>query len=311
MDKNISSNENEPILSPRLVHGVILSTLILIILGSAIRINHSGLSCPDWPLCYSLYLPTYSKVSILEEQVGYTYSQIILEWGHRVLAAILVGPLVCLLITQNFSRLRHSKYKTVIIIVSLWMLILLSAQIFLGNLTVLEQNIPWSVALHLGAALSLYGLIICTYVFWTPKTKISFISRYLALGAYINSMLLMITGAMTGVLGQYKHESVSQLLNDIDDPILGLERIHWILAFLFCINLLLIVSKVKYYRVHILALIGMECVLGVLHYLIGSTYLLTLAHQVVALLIFSITAFLFWTSILKQSKIEKISLSHE
>ena len=41
----------------------ILSGMLIIVifaqisLGSAVRLTGSGLSCPDWPLCYGLWFP--------------------------------------------------------------------------------------------------------------------------------------------------------------------------------------------------------------------------------------------------------------
>src|SRR5665213_1984940 len=51
------------------------SAFLLAVLGSWVRINGAGMTCPDWPLC------RHALVPVLDGGVA-------LEWSHRVVAVI-------------------------------------------------------------------------------------------------------------------------------------------------------------------------------------------------------------------------------
>ena len=76
----------------------ILSGLLLLLIftqisiGAAVRLTGSGLSCPDWPLCYGLWLPDQDKLSKISD-VNFEFYQVMLEWIHRFNAAVFIAPL--------------------------------------------------------------------------------------------------------------------------------------------------------------------------------------------------------------------------
>ena len=57
-----------------------IAAFALAVLGSWIRINGAGMTCPDWPLCHGAVVPALD-------------GSIVLEWSHRMLA-LLVGVLL-------------------------------------------------------------------------------------------------------------------------------------------------------------------------------------------------------------------------
>ena len=79
-----------------LIKIISLTLLVLIfmqiLLGAWVRLTGSGMSCPDWPLCYGMLIPLPEKVMVIEN-LQYTYYQVFLEWIHRANAAFLIGPL--------------------------------------------------------------------------------------------------------------------------------------------------------------------------------------------------------------------------
>ena len=95
----------------------IFSGLLIIVifaqisLGSAVRLTGSGLSCPDWPLCYGLWVPLKSKLLLIDD-VNYEYYQIMLEWLHRLNAAILIVPItlficISIIIISKIKSIRN------------------------------------------------------------------------------------------------------------------------------------------------------------------------------------------------------------
>ena len=135
--------------------------MIVIGLGGLIRIYDAGESCPDWPLCFgtlgfdiseedqeSWYIENPDEVDSRGSGHRYTTFQIFTEWFHRVLAGLVLGPLVILnwyMLKGGEREVRFASTLTVVLIV--W-------QGAIGWLTVEMDNLHWSVALHLSSALA-------------------------------------------------------------------------------------------------------------------------------------------------------------
>ena len=136
-------------------------TVVVIGLGGLIRIYDAGESCPDWPLCFGTlgfdiseeeqeawYIENPDEVDSRGSGHRYTTFQIFTEWIHRILAGLVLGPLVIL----NWYMLRGSEEKvkfasTLTVVLIVW-------QGGIGWLTVEMDNLHWSVALHLSSALA-------------------------------------------------------------------------------------------------------------------------------------------------------------
>ena len=144
---------------------ILFFTILQITLGALVRLTGSGLSCPDWPLCYGFFIPSYKNLAKIGE-LDYTLFQIFLEWIHRFNGGIVIG--ILMLILLYFAKLNSIKFKT------LWKtvigcFILLITQGTLGATTVLDSNSPWSVAAHLFTALLFLGFLIRIRLLIEPK----------------------------------------------------------------------------------------------------------------------------------------------
>lgn len=141
----------------RLASLTLLVTYILIILGAATRVFDAGMSCPDWPTCYGVWNPFHPlsapEGGFVVGDVTYTVGQVALEWTHRLFA---MGVGFLLLALGGLSW-RHSwEVKTPLLVA----FVLLGIQIGLGGLTVIKSNVNWSVALHLGMAMLVFGSLV-------------------------------------------------------------------------------------------------------------------------------------------------------
>jgi heme A synthase len=132
------------------------SIFVQIVLGAVVRLTDSGLSCPDWPLCYGLWFPTPDKLAALPS-VDYTFGQVMAEWTHRLNAAAVVSPLILILLIVAV-RLRRTAPGLLPTMVGAVLVLLVQAG--LGGFTVLDRNSPWSVAVHLSVALVLLALVL-------------------------------------------------------------------------------------------------------------------------------------------------------
>ena len=135
--------------------------MIVIGLGGLIRIYDAGESCPDWPLCFGTigfdiseeeqeawYIENPDEVDSRGSGHRYTAFQIFTEWFHRILAGLVLGPLVILnryMLRGGEEKVKFASTLTVVLIV--W-------QGAIGWLTVEMDNLHWSVALHLSSALA-------------------------------------------------------------------------------------------------------------------------------------------------------------
>src|SRR6266566_3388246 len=118
-------------------------TYFLIALGGTVLATDSGLSCPDWPLCYgqAYYSGTY---------------QVFLEQFHRFTAATVSILIVLLLIGIIAWARKDRALLTMAIVIP----VLLAIQIVLGGLTVLWKLPPQIITAHLATALAIFAIMI-------------------------------------------------------------------------------------------------------------------------------------------------------
>ena len=128
------------------IRGLSLATLVatfgLIVLGSAVRVTNSGMGCRGWPLCSGDVGPI-SKFHPLMEQ------------SHRFLASIVTVLIIVLVIAvlRAGTAARHVRGPS---LASAGVIVI---QIVLGAITVLTNNAPVTVALHLLVATLFLGVV--------------------------------------------------------------------------------------------------------------------------------------------------------
>jgi heme A synthase len=116
------------------------SAFLVVVLGSWVRINGAGMTCPDWPLCHHALVPTL---------VG----GVVLEWSHRLFAFIDGFLVLGALWTGWRARRTVAGVSAVLGFVAAVFLV----QVALGGLTVALSNSPWSVVVHWATAMLLLG----------------------------------------------------------------------------------------------------------------------------------------------------------
>jgi len=113
------------------------------VLGSSVRINGAGLTCPDWPLCRGEIIPVLS-------------GGVVLEWTHRLIALILSVLVVATLAAAWRERHRIAFVRVVAALTTAVFFV----QVLLGALTVRLLNDPPSVAIHWATGMALLGLLV-------------------------------------------------------------------------------------------------------------------------------------------------------
>ena len=116
-----------------------LAAFALVVLGGIVRVTGSGLGCPDWPLCHGGIFPPLQTEAIV-------------EYSHRLVASVLVGPLVLALCAATWIFHRNNGW---LLVPATLALVLTLVQAILGGATVLNELPARTVAAHfaLGEAL--------------------------------------------------------------------------------------------------------------------------------------------------------------
>ena len=119
-----------------------VSTVILILVGSIVRVTGFGLGCPDWPLCYGQAIPP-------------AYTSAWVEFSHRLVgAATSVQIFALAAIAWREYRNKRWIFRPAMIVAGL-----LVIQIGLGGLHVIMEIPPETGLVHTGVAMMIVGLL--------------------------------------------------------------------------------------------------------------------------------------------------------
>ncbi len=128
----------------------LVSTVILIIVGSIVRVTGNGLGCPDWPLCYGRAVPPF----LLSAWI---------EFFHRLFGGVVVLQVAGLIILSwRWYRPDKWIFRTAIIVI-----IVLSIQVVLGGIHVIYELPRWTGWIHTGVAMLVAG----TVAVWVAVTQ--------------------------------------------------------------------------------------------------------------------------------------------
>ncbi len=134
-----------------LAASTLVSTILLILMGSIVRVTGHGLGCPDWPLCYGQPIPPFI--------VGAWF-----EFTHRVIGAIASAQILALgwIAWRRYSHVAWLRVPGIAVIS------LLVLQIPLGGIHVLLEIPPVTGLIHTAFALAIVGLVALMYAILYP-----------------------------------------------------------------------------------------------------------------------------------------------
>ena len=131
-----------------LVLTALLTTTVMISVGSIVRVTGHGLGCPDWPLCYGQAIPPLGDMSAW------------IAFSHRFIGLIvaLQFALILLVVWRYHRNVKFIFWPT------LFANIFLVFQILLGGIHVVLEIPPATGWIHTGNAMMLIGLVAIVFV---------------------------------------------------------------------------------------------------------------------------------------------------
>jgi heme A synthase len=120
----------------------LISVILVIAVGSLVRVTGHGLGCPDWPLCYGQAIPPLKLGAWV-------------EFSHRLVAGV-VGLQVLGLVILAWRHFRHDGWVFVPAMAAGAFLLL---QVWLGGSHVLNELPVWTGFVHTAVAMLIAGLV--------------------------------------------------------------------------------------------------------------------------------------------------------
>jgi heme A synthase len=123
----------------RLAYSTLALAYALIVFGAIVRISGSGMGCGDhWPRCFGRWFPPMDQPTL------------VIEWTHRLLAAITVAMVVLLVLVALRKRGEPGVGGRGGVLRAAWLAAgLIVLQALLGMVTVRMGNTAWATVAHL------------------------------------------------------------------------------------------------------------------------------------------------------------------
>ena len=323
---------------------------LVIIAGGVVRMTGSGMGCPDWPKCFGYYIPPTTEEEITwEANADYFKGQIIvynedlkvaqsnftsgekfnqenwkkyekhsystfnathtwIEYINRLLGA-LSGLAILIMTIYSFGKWKHNKKIT---LVSVFTLLLLLFQAWLGATVVYSELLPARITIHMVVALLIVALLIYLLSLTAPVNKERKYNQTLSALLIIGLILSLIQIIMGTQVRQSVDEFVRELganegkLSWINDPgvLFYVHRSFSVLVVLIN-GMVWWLNKTKnlgYKWTKVLMLIiGLEVLSGILMYYFDFPFGTQASHLILAALMFG-TQMYIWLLVIKSKR---------
>lgn len=161
----------------------VVATYCLVVLGSTVRVTNSGMGCRGWPLCSGQVGPIAQFHPLLEQ-------------SHRYLVTVVTVLILVLavLVWRTGPAVRYVRGPALVSVG------VIAVQIVLGAITVITNNAPVTVALHLAVGLLFLGVVTVTAVasFIVPEPSWSLLHKpgHLAWVAVVGLFFVLVSGSL-------------------------------------------------------------------------------------------------------------------
>jgi cytochrome c oxidase assembly protein subunit 15 len=132
----------------RFAWATLVTNVLLIVTGGAVRLTDSGLGCPTWPRCTDSSFTPHGTIGPHQ----------LVEFGNRTLTFVLVAIAVATFVAARQSARQLGRPD--LLRLSVVLALAIPAQAVLGGITVLTDLNPWVVSLHLVLSLAIVSLAV-------------------------------------------------------------------------------------------------------------------------------------------------------
>ena len=204
------------------------ATILLITVGSLVRITGAGLGCPDWPRCWGSWLP---PASVEELDMAYVRGKgydpadfnpvkMWTEYANR-LVGVVIGILVFVTFLRSF---RYRRTQPVIFYCAGLCFVLVGFQGWLGGQVVRSGLQPGIITLHMALAVILLCLLLfVTFQSLEQRMRVELTGRGRSVLMRLGFALLAVT-AIQVLIGTQVREGIDPFIKDDG----GLPRGEWL-----------------------------------------------------------------------------------
>ena len=277
----------------------LVSQTIIVGTGGAVRLTGSGLGCPTWPRCTADSFITTPEMGIHG----------IVEFGNRLLTFVLV--IIAILAFAFVVRMRRERPELLRLTIALGLGI--PAQAVIGGVTVLTQLNPWVVGFHFVVSTVLVALaVVLVHRVYRGRTTgdlaVPPSVRALALATAVSAWVTVLVGIVVTGSGPHAGDEKSPR-NGLDSEIL--QHLHsWPAYITLGLSVVLLVAAVRLGRtplvravIGLLAIEGVQIVVGVAQARLGLPELLVGIHMVLACVLIALVTLVLLT--LRRSESER------
>ncbi len=205
----------------------ILSVYLLIFIGGVVRATGSGMGCPDWPKCFGQWIPPTSVNQLpinyqeifgakLKGEVEFNAFKTWTEYVNR-LFGVLIGIFIFISFILSYKKYRKSNRKVVYL--SLFALLLVIFEGWLGSKVVSSELHPVLITAHMLLSLVIVALLLeSLFAAEWQNSNITIINNS---GNQFLLLLILILSIGQLLLGTQVRESIDQLYLN------GIPRLEW------------------------------------------------------------------------------------
>lgn len=153
----------------------VISNVVIVVTGGAVRLTNSGLGCPTWPKCTDSSLTPTKKYAIHG----------LIEFSNRQLTIVLAVIAVAIWLVAMAIR-RERKLATLAALG-------IPAQAVLGGFTVLTHLNPWLVALHFLLSMA---IIAVTFLLWWRLRELAEVDPVPTAAAWLTRATVAVAAAV-------------------------------------------------------------------------------------------------------------------
>ncbi len=191
----------------RFAYITIGAVYLLILVGGIVRATGSGMGCPDWPMCFGMWIPptsidqlpvNYQEIfgAKLKSEVEFNVFKTWIEYINRLIG-VLIGFLIFL--TLFFSYREYWNTKRKVVLYSLWSFILVGVEGYLGSKVVSTELNPALITIHMLLAISvvlclIYALFLSNYIEAKQRLRANESLKYVVLILMLLSLGQLVLG---------------------------------------------------------------------------------------------------------------------